>query len=120
MEALLALPLLLLVAAGLVGLADLLVAEQLVGQASALGARVAALGGDEAEVRQAVAAVLGPDRAERAQVVIGTPEGTPSPPAPGQPLEVRVEIRVRDATLTWLVPSDPNEPLVGRTVMLRE
>ncbi|MDW8243464.1 MAG: hypothetical protein RMJ88_09655 [Thermogemmata sp.] len=120
MEILLTLPLLLLVAAGLVGLADLLVAEQLVGEAAARAARVAALGGDETEVQQVVAAVLGEHRASRARILIGSPEGTPSPPAPGQPLEVRVELRVRDATLTWLVPANPNELLIGRAVMLRE
>ncbi len=119
-EALLVLPLLLAVAAGLVGLADLLVAEQLVGEASVRAARVAALGGDETEVRQVVAAVLGPARAARAQVIIGRPDGQTSPIAPGEPLEVRVEITVRDATMTWLVPAPPSEPLIGRAIMLKE
>jgi hypothetical protein len=35
-------------------------------------------------------------------------------------LEVRIEITVRDATMTWLVPASPNEVLVGRAVMLKE
>lgn len=119
-ETLLILPLLLAVAAALVGLGDLLVAEQLVGEASVRAARVAALGGDETEVRQVVATVLGPARASRAQVYIGSPNGPTSPVAPGQPLEVRIEITVRDATMTWLVPASPNEVLVGRAVMLKE
>jgi uncharacterized phage protein gp47/JayE len=119
-ETLLILPLLLAAAAALVGLGDLLVAEQLVGEASVRAARVAALGGDETEVRQVVATVLGPTRAARAQVYIGSPDGQPSPVAPGQPLEVRIEITVRDATMTWLVPASPSELLIGRAIMLKE
>jgi hypothetical protein len=119
-ETLLTLPLLLLAAAALVGLADLLVAEQLVSEASARAARVAALGGDETEIRQAVVAVLGPTRGSRAQISISNLEETPSPPVPGQLLEVRVAITVGEATLTWLVPASPSELLVGRSVMLRE
>lgn len=119
-ETLLSLPLLLVVAAGLVGLSDLLVAEQLVGEASVQAARVAALGGDMTEVRQVVAAVLGPTRAAQAQIFVGRPDGNDGPVAPGQPLEVRIEITVRDATMTWLVPASPSEPIIGRVIMLKE
>ncbi len=120
METLLSVPLVGLLVAGAIGIADLIVAEQLVQEASARAARVAALGGDDAQIRQTVAAVLGSRRAQAAQVLVGSPADEPGPLPPGQLIEVRVELSVSDATVTPLVPLSGSETVVGRSVVLKE
>jgi Flp pilus assembly protein TadG len=119
-ELLLILPVFLALALGLVGMADLLVTEQLLAEASGRAARAAALGGSEEQVKDAVRSVLGPDRAERATIRVGPASGGPGPVPPGGLIEVRVEIEAQYATTTNLAPIRSDELLLGRTVMQRE
>ncbi len=69
-EMLLVLPIFLLLLTGMIGFADLLIAEQKMDEASGRAARVAALGGSEEQIEEAVRAVLGPDRAKHATIHI--------------------------------------------------
>jgi hypothetical protein len=119
-EALLIVPLFLTLAAGVVGIADLLITEQLIGEASGRAARTAALGGTEEQVIESIQAVLGSDRTQHAKVYIGSAHGEPGPVPPGELIEVRIQIEARHATVTRLVPVSSDEPLIGRTVMQRE
>jgi TadE-like protein len=119
-ETLLVLPLFLALLLGMVGIADLLITEQLLAEASCRGARAAALGGSPEQVRECVRAVLGDDRGRRAKIHVGAADGEPGPVPPGGLIEVRVELEARDATATRLAPVRGDEPLVGRTVMQRE
>ena len=120
-EALLAIPLFLLVVLGAVGMADLLITEQVVGEASGRAARTAAMGGSPEDVTNVVRAVLGDERAKQATITVRGVDGTDaSLVPPGGLLEVRVQIPARHATTTGLAPVSGDEPLVGRTVMQRE
>jgi hypothetical protein len=133
------LPIFSLIVIGMVGLADLIVAEQLLAEASARGARTAALGGSEEQIRQAVQAVLGPQRAQHIKLSVspvdcrdnhaddGANGGTPGrlhdkrndhgKCCPGELIEVRVELEAQFATATRFCPVSSNELLIGRTVM---
>ncbi len=138
-EALFVLPLFSMIVVGTVGLGDLLVAEQLLSEASARGARTAALGGTDEQIRDAVRAVLGPQRAERANIFIfpvsdppagnnseglpkdsdGRPNGTADEKwhcRPGELIEVRVQLEAQYATATQFCPVGSHELLVGRAV----
>ena len=119
-EAIFVLPIFLALLLGTAGIADLLIAEQLIGEASGRAARTAALGGSEEQVRESISAVLGPDRAGRAKIYIGAANGDPGPVPPGGLIEVRIEIETRHATTTGLAPVSGDEPILGRTVMQRE
>ncbi len=119
-EALLAIPLFLVVVLGAVGVGDLIISEQLLAEASARAARTAALGGTEDQVRQCVQIVLGEDRAQHATISIGPADGGDGPIGPGRLIEVRIELDCRYATTTGLAPVPDDEPLVGRCVMQRE
>lgn len=137
-ELLLVTPILLAIAIGMVGLADLIIAEQKVDEASGRAARVAALGGSDDQIEAAVRATLGSDRAS----VRLTPIRAPRPAsAEGghdrteadegaadtdkgsghlELIEVRVEIEVRHVAATRFVPTSRTEKLVGRTVVQRQ
>lgn len=119
-EAIFVLPIFLALVLGMAGIADLLITEQLIGEASARAARTAALGGTEEQVKESIRAVLGPDRADHAKIHVGAANGEPGPVPPGGLIEVRIEIECRHATTTGLAPVSGDEPLVGRTVMQRE
>jgi Flp pilus assembly protein TadG len=119
-ELLLVLPVFLAMLLGLVGMADLLVTEQLLAEASGRAARAAALGGSEEQVKDAVRSVLGSERADRATIRVGPADGGTGPVPPGGLLEVRVEIEAQYATATNLAPIRSDELLLGRTVMQRE
>ncbi len=119
-EAIFVLPIFLALVLGMAGIADLLIAEQLIGEASGRAARTAALGGSEEQVKESIRAVLGPDRADRAKIYVLAANGEPGPIPPGGLIEVRIEIEARHATTTGLAPVSGNEPLVGRAVMQRE
>lgn len=119
-ETLLVLPLFLALVLGMVGIADLLIAEQLVAEASGRAARTAAIGGSEQEIRESVRAVLGSDRAEKARITVVPVSGEPGPVPPGGLIEARIELDVRDATWTRLAPVSGDDSVVGRAVMLRE
>lgn len=140
-ELLLTLPLIVLLGVFLVGLADLVVAEQKLDEASGRAGRIIAMGGSEQDVRMMLNAFLGPERAQHAQVTI-TPLNRPelsfatdsfameidatnftdAPAANNKHrelIEVRIELDVRRATVTTLVPLGRDEKLIGRTVVLR-
>lgn len=119
-ELLLALPVFMALVVGMVGMADLLITEQMLSEASGRAARAAALGGTEEQVQDAVRSVLGPERAERATIHVGRADGSLEPVAPGALIEVRVEIEAQFATATRLAPIRSDEILIGRTVMQRE
>lgn len=119
-ELLLALPVFVALMLGMVGLADLVITEQLLAEASGRAARAAALGGSEEQVKEAVRAVLGPDRAERTTIRVGAANGRSGPVPPGGLIEVRVEIEAQYATATRFAPIRDDEMLLGRTVMQRE
>src|SRR5262245_34764487 len=91
-ELLLALPGFLALIFGMVGLADLLVAEQLLAEASGRAARTAALGGSEEQVKEAVRSILGPERTDRATIHVRPANGGSGPVPPGGLIEVRIEI----------------------------
>jgi len=120
-EALAAIPLFLIVLLGGVGIADLLITEQLVSEASGRAARKAAMGGSTEEIDAVVRAVLGDKRAGQATITVRGVDGTEaSQVPPGGLLEVRIEIAARHALTTGLAPVGADEPLLGRTVMQRE
>lgn len=120
-ETLLVLPLLLLVVLGMVGLADLIISEQMLAEAGGRAARAAALGKSEEEIAAAARSVLGDERAANATISVRPVGGQENEPvAPGGLIEVRVELAARHATTTRLALVDPDEVLVGRAVMQRE
>lgn len=120
-EALLTLPLLLLLLAGLVGLADLLISEQMLAEASGRAVRAAALGKSDDEIIDAVRSVLGEERTASATICVRPIDGDYGDPVqPGQLVEVRVELAARSATATPLALVDPDEILFGRSVMQKE
>lgn len=119
-ETLMVLPLFLALLLGMVGIADLLIAEQMVAEASGRAARTAALGGTEEQVRDSVRAVLGASRADKAKITVLSVDGEPGPVPPGGLIEVRVELEARHATSTRLAPVGGDESVVGRSVMQRE
>lgn len=114
------LPIVLLMIFGMAGLADLLVTEQLLSEASGRAARTAALGGTDEQVKAAVAATLGPQRAQHVAIYVGAADGSKGPVPPGGLIEVRLEVKAGDATATRLFPIRADEVLVGRTVMQKE
>src|SRR5690554_4277290 len=97
-ETLLVLPLFLIVVLGMVGLADELIAEQMLTEASGRGARAAAIGGSEDQIKDAIRTVLGNDRTDHANIVIVTTTSDGKPIPPGGMIEVRIELEVRYAT----------------------
>ncbi|WP_161968018.1 TadE/TadG family type IV pilus assembly protein [Fimbriiglobus ruber] len=122
-ETLLSLALMLAVVLGIIGVADLIITEQVLAEASARGARSAALGGTQDQIESAVRRVLGPVRAEGVQIFVGPVAGAPSPDQPVPPgglIEVRVEVGARQATMTPFAPVGAQEKLVARSVMQRE
>ncbi len=126
LEAIFALSLFMITVLGMIGIADLLITEQLLSEASGRGARVAALGGTPEQIQDAVQAVLGRERAANTSIYVGPviseTDAASSLDAvpPGGLIEVRIEIEAQHATATRLAPIRPTELLVGRTVMLRE
>lgn len=120
LETLLLLPVLLLVVAGMVGLTDLIMAEQKLDRASGAAARVAAGGGSDEDIERAVHATLGEKQARHAKIYVSREDENGRPIPQGGMIEVRVEIQARHATATPLAPIRPSEPLIGRTVMPRE
>lgn len=119
-EFLLILPIFMIVVGGMVGIADLLITEQVAAEASSRGARAAALGGSRAQVEEAVRSVLGERRFKMAKIYIGPIDGSQNPVPPGGMIEVRVELPARKATVTHLAPVSSDETVIGRTVMQRE
>ncbi len=75
LELLLILPLLVLIVAAVVEFAQLASGDQLVADAAARGARIAARGGDDTAVKETVAAALGAPLASRAEVIVERADG---------------------------------------------
>jgi hypothetical protein len=141
LELLLTLPLVVFAGVLMVGIADLVIAEQKLDEASGRAGRIVAMGGSEQDVRNMLAAFLGAERAHHATVTITPlhrPEISPSTdysamemeatnfavsPAGGikhrELIEVRIELDVGHATVTKMVPLGRDEKLIGRTVVLR-
>ncbi|MCS6865235.1 MAG: hypothetical protein RMJ56_16420 [Gemmataceae bacterium] len=140
-ELLFTLPLVVLAGFLMVGIADLVIAEQKLDEAAGRAGRIVAMGGSEQDVRNMLTAFLGPERAQHTQVTLTPlkrPEILPSadsaamemeaanfadaPPVGAKHrelIEVRIELEVRHATVTALVPLGRTEKLIGRTVVPR-
>ena len=126
LELLLVLPILTLVLSAVVQLSMMIMVTQRLAAASAVGARVAAIGGDDQDVRRAVRVALGDGALGQAEVLIVNAAGdaTPNCNVPhGEPVEVRVRIAA-DAAVPDLLGVIGirlcDETLLGRTVMVKE
>ncbi|MCS6850439.1 MAG: pilus assembly protein [Gemmataceae bacterium] len=100
----------------------LIVRQQLLA-ASRDGARVAALGGDLEDVRQAVRRALGPGRLPGAAIYVRMFDEQGRPLAPGETVEVWVRLPVAQAApnfLSLIGASLPKGDLVARTAMRKE
>jgi Flp pilus assembly protein TadG len=118
-EALLVVPVLLLIIAALVEFALVVSAEQKLAEASGLAARVGSTGRSEDDIKQAVKTVLGTKQYERATVYTQRRND----PHTGSVIEVRVELPAKVVSLNLLhsIGLDlSGETLTGRTVMRME
>lgn len=101
----------------------LLSSQHLLDSASAQAVRVAARGGSEEAVAEAVERVLGPKRFKLADVYV-TSAGKEEPPlTTGDPVEVRVEVLARDYVpnlLAFLGVGLGDKKLTGRAVLRME
>lgn len=115
-EAMLVIPVLLVVVVGLVEFAMTLTAEQKLAEASGLAARVGSLGRSEDDIKQAVKASLGQRQFETAKVSTRRWRDAHA----GDLIEVRIDLPAKAATLNVLRPIGidlSGETLTGRTVM---
>jgi hypothetical protein len=115
-EALLVIPVLLLVVLGLVEFSMELTAEQKLAEASGLAARTGSLGRSDDDIKAAVKATLGPKQYEKVNVVTRRWKDVKA----GDMIEVRVELPAKAASLNLLrtIGIDlSGETLTGRTVM---
>ena len=126
-EMLLVLPIVLAFFLGMIEFSLILYSRQQLVGASREGCRVAALGGDQAEVERAVKRYLGTGRLGDAWVRLTDGQGRPIPSArflpPGEPVQVWVELPTAHAVpdlLRFLGYSIRDDELVARTVMRRE
>ena len=114
LELLLILPFLVVIVAAVVEFAQLASGDQLVADAAARGVRIAARGGDDAAVKETVAAALGESLASRAQVTVQRADGRATVhvvlPAQAVALDVLQSIGIGLA----------DEKVVGRAVMIIE
>jgi len=123
LELLLALPILLAALLGVVEFSLLLVARQQLVTASREGARVAAQGGGQAEVVQAVQQFLGPGSLSNASIVAALADDTGQPLPSGQPVCVTVSLPTTQAVpdlLAFVGFSIGGETLVAQTIMRKE
>lgn len=119
MEALLVLPVLLLVVFALVEFAMLLATEQKLAEASGLAARTAAVGRSDADAKEAVKAVLGPRQYEAADVTIARRHDDRL----GDLVEVRIDLPAKAAAPCLLRSCGvkmSDDTLIGRTLMRAE
>ncbi len=122
-ELILVLPILLSLLLGMVEYGMYLAANQQVTTASREGARVAALGGTEAEVRQAVAQFLGAGNLSNATAQVFFIAQAGQPAVSGDAVQVIVSLPVTQAVPDLLAAfgiSLQNQTIVASTVMRRE
>lgn len=123
MELLFVLPLLLAVLLGTVEFSLWLTAQQQVALAGREGARVAATGGSETEILDAVRVTLGEARFTQATVTAVLTDELGNPVATGDPVSVRVLLPVRYVVpdlLAFVGLSIRSQVLVSQTVMRKE
>jgi hypothetical protein len=123
LELLLLFPILLAMLVGVVEFGMMLAISEQLAQASREGCRVAAVGGDEEDVVEAVHRTLGEGRLDEAkiEVVMFDEEGRPL--HEGEPVAVRVSIpadRAIPDLLAFIGFTIKDETLAGRTVMRKE
>jgi Flp pilus assembly protein TadG len=117
------LPILLALITGTVEFSLLLGARQQLLAASREGARVAAQGGDAAEVEQAVRTFLGQGNLQAAQVQSALTDAAGNPLSTGDSVQVVVSVPATQATpdlLAFVGVSLHDQVLVARTVMRKE
>jgi hypothetical protein len=117
------LPILLLVLLAGVELGAITSAGQKLSAASAHGARIAAQGGDEADVERAVRRALGSGKLSRAKVIPMLRDEHGNLLESGDSVEVRVEIPAREASMDLLGSIGfrlQGENLSARSVMRKE
>jgi Flp pilus assembly protein TadG len=122
-ELLLALPVLLTFLFGMVEFSMLLLARQELLTASREGARVAALGGSEADVAQATRLFLGAGSLSQANVQMVLTDAKGAPLHSGSPVAVTVSIPASQAVpdlLAFIGLSIANETLAAQSVMRKE
>ena len=123
LELLFVLPILMAVLLGTIEFSLFGLARQQLVAASREGARVAALGGSQQDVRNAVQLYLGNGQLAPAaiQAVLTDPAGNPIPS--GQPVTVTVSVPATQAVpdlLAFLGISLTNENIIAQTVMRKE
>ena len=122
-ELLFVLPLLLSLLFGMIEFSLFLAARQQVTTASREGARVAALGGTEAEVQQAVAQFLGAGNLGNATAQVTFIPQAGLPATSGDAVQVVVSLPVSQAVpdlLAFIGVSLQNQNIVASTVMRKE
>jgi len=122
-ELLLALPVLLAVLLGVVEFSLMLVAQQQLVTASREGARVAAQGGAQADVVQAVDQFLGTGSLSNATVVAVLTDASGQPLPSGQPVSVTVSLPATQAVpdlLAFIGFSIAGNTLAAQAVMRKE
>jgi Flp pilus assembly protein TadG len=122
-ELLLALPVLLAVLLGVVEFSLLLVARQELVTASREGARVAAQGGAQTDVIQAVQQFLGAGNLSSATITAVLTDAMGQPLASGQPVSVTVSLPATKAApdlLKFIGFSIGGETLTAQTIMRKE
>jgi len=123
LELLLFLPVIVVMFLAVVQFAQVLAAEARLSGASREGARVAASGGNNRQIRKAVHAGLLPGEREKVKIetnVLGS-DGSPSSVPPGSDVVVRVSVPTRDivpSALLMVIVN--NRVLIGQTVMRKE
>lgn len=122
-ELLFALPVALIVFLAMIEFSQLLAARQQLQAASREGARVAALGGDEAEAEAAARRFLGAGALAAAEVVVTDTDNQGQPVPTGGPVSVRVSLPAPLAVpdlLAFIGFSIRGDTLVAQTVMRKE
>jgi Flp pilus assembly protein TadG len=123
LEMLIALPVLLAVLLAVVEFSMILVAQQQIVAASREGARVAAQGGAQSDVVQAVQQFLGKGRLSNATIATVLTDTSRQPLPSGSPVSVTVSLPTAQAVpdlLAFVGFSISNKNLVGQTVMRKE
>jgi Flp pilus assembly protein TadG len=124
LELLLIAPVLLGLIAAIVEMSLIMAAQQRLTAASRAGARVAALGGTEAQVIAATQAVLGTGSLSQAQITAVVTDSSGNPLPSGSPVSVTVSIRanliVPDITGRLLGSCTSTLVLTAQTVMIKE
>jgi Flp pilus assembly protein TadG len=122
LELLLVLPLLLTLLFAMIQFSLLLSSRQVMLAASQEGARVAAQGGDAAEVETATRRVLGNGALSQARVVVQVTDSSGNPLPSGDPVTVCVQLNADQAApnLLRFIGLNIQEPIVACTTLRKE